>query len=1089
MVAGKQLLSTATGLPVLLSGLNWGRWGFVQPGDGALVASWGVNAVRIPLRWDGLYDNDADSRLDGAPGHINPANLAIHDAMMDEAEAAGLWSIPFIDSDCGQSGLQTPEGQAYCDPLGVYPQGRNFWRDSGSQAKFFEAHAFLADRNKHRERIALWELLPEPNPREVSDADVRAFYSAAAAVVRATGIGAPLLVGASGGGQDGTSGYAINRCDTAFNAAEPDFVYTGNLFSATGSGSQDAILASLTSRLQKLIDMRDLRNVPVHVQQWGAEAVKDPQRVYQNATANLLTINGVPGTYWQMDDGVNPDGYGIFHTPPGGSRTVKAERLADLRTYWAGELLPPPPPPPPPVETWSGLRLLGLNTPLPVFYNPTRPWRNLVHQVRFTLDFNNDNVPLKQDGYPIAGTTFYAVFSTAGLSSQGGTYSFAVDGKHVPTYVSTGSAAISYNGATNRTTGVINGVVGTADLVLGFTNIGADFEDLQLYPPGYAIDDPERFVPAWISHAGRASVLRCMDLQKMNEEQSVAWVGSRAAGSDKVLQRPGSVLGCMEMVNALGTAPWLCISPVADADHIRQFLIAAFSQLQPGQILFLGNGNELFNTKPGFASYPASLRASVVASQQFNGNTSVVQAGRRIVSISRADNKVTIGLDGPHGWAAGQQVFQNVDTGFCAGGLETLVTGTAGTSLVFNDAGAPGSGTVRSWDLGSYVYLNPSANTLTVPLTTYGEVSAAGYPEPGHVKVHHELQFMRAIHEAAVELGVRDRLCIVRDTFVGYHPDETWGLARAVQQYGDLDWLDTNGGGLSTNFYMTPANANAMTTVDAVFTQLEASLAEITGYFGKAVNHMRRFGLAKGHAVPVYEAGQHIHEAPTQQIADAVQVANRDDSRMGTLLAKAWKALRDRGAGVVCFFTSGCSKNFGAVSPLNGSGNAWGLREGVLASSPAQVKDTWFGQQGEVSAVPEAVDGITWGTIYFRDVIEVNNVGTPDARLGGPDNELLIISPNYRTPDYWVQIYAPGGTHTIELAAGGWFFTGDTLGLEIDGNLVASGLVPQVNINTTKPGVMLSASVPLSAGWHWARVRLSPATRTLELGLRYLRCT
>lgn len=352
VIVGTSLFSTTTGLQVDLRGLNWGRWGFVQPGDGELVKSWGVNCLRIPLRWDGLYAQaGTDSRDDGSPGNINPINLAIHDDMMDQAEAAGLWIIFFIDSNCGQNGLQSPEDIAYCDPGGIYPDGRNFWHDASSRAKFIEAWEFLADRNKNRERIALIELMPEPNPEDVPDSDVRDFYSEVAAAVRPIGVGAPFMVGASGQGPGGAGGYSINRCDTAYNAAETDFVYTGNLFTFTG-GTQAENIAKLTSRLQKLLTMREVRNVCIFVQQWGSNSSEDTDRAYQGHSGNLFINNNVGSTYWEMEDGNQANAYGIIYHVANGPRITKTARLDDLKVYWAGGIVnPPPPPPPPPPDT------------------------------------------------------------------------------------------------------------------------------------------------------------------------------------------------------------------------------------------------------------------------------------------------------------------------------------------------------------------------------------------------------------------------------------------------------------------------------------------------------------------------------------------------------------------------------------------------------------------------------------------------------------------------------------------------------------------------------------------------------------------
>lgn len=327
-VSGTNLVSTLTSSTVLLRCLNWGRWGYVRAGDGALVVSWGVNCVRIPLRWDGVYSEaGTDSRDDGSPGHVNPVNLAEHDRMMDEAEAAGLWIIPFIDSNCGQNGLQDAEHIAYCDPGGIYPNGHNFWRDTVTRDLYKELWQFMAVRNRNRARIALVEPLPEPGPMGISESLVRTFYSEMAAIIRPTGINAPFLVGAKS--------YSAPDIDQCFNAAEPDFVSTANLFTFTGQ-TQAENLQSLTDRMTAITAHRTAHNRPVFVQQWGAESFEDPTRLYQNYTANLLNANNVGGAYWQMDDGNDSgSGFGVYYTVAG-NRVEKTARLNDLKTHWAG---------------------------------------------------------------------------------------------------------------------------------------------------------------------------------------------------------------------------------------------------------------------------------------------------------------------------------------------------------------------------------------------------------------------------------------------------------------------------------------------------------------------------------------------------------------------------------------------------------------------------------------------------------------------------------------------------------------------------------------------------------------------------------
>lgn len=328
-VVGKDLVSTLTGQPVYLRGINWGKWDYWRPGDGLLVKSWGCNFVRIPLRWWGTYSNDGiDSREDGQPGHVSVDHLLRHDAMWADAEAAGLWVQPFIDSNCGQNGLQadgiTPQ---YCDPTGIWPDGHNFFRDPAMKALFFEVWAWMATRNKARNRLAMNEGQPEITPQGITEATIRAYYDELDDVIASTGCQAPMVVG--------PKSYAIPNAENAYNAARPNRVITGNLFTFTGQ-DQAGNIQSLTDRLNALIAVRDAHNVPIMVQQWGTKTSEEVgARVYQNHCASILHAARVHSTYWQMDDGDGGDqGYGVYSTQAG-VRVLKTARHADLvANYW-----------------------------------------------------------------------------------------------------------------------------------------------------------------------------------------------------------------------------------------------------------------------------------------------------------------------------------------------------------------------------------------------------------------------------------------------------------------------------------------------------------------------------------------------------------------------------------------------------------------------------------------------------------------------------------------------------------------------------------------------------------------------------------
>ena len=326
-VSGQQIVKASDGSPVMLRGMNWGRWGLAQPQDAADNVAQGANCVRIPLRWWGLYSGNVDSRQDGATatGGIDSAHLAILDQMIGWASSAGLWIILFVDSDCGQNGLQDADLTAYCDPRGTYPGGNNFWTDPDERARFIAVWKFVADRYKNTPGLGLFEPLPEPDPTTAGNADITQFYAEVTSAIRATAPGVPFLLG-------GRS-YSLSLSASAYDADWTDVVYTGDLFLNT-SGTQAQNIQNLSDRLQFLVSLRAARNVPIFVQQVGVQSGDDPSQVYLNAALSLLATNGVGFAWWLYRDPVMADSYGALYQAADGSWQAKTAVLTTIGTYF-----------------------------------------------------------------------------------------------------------------------------------------------------------------------------------------------------------------------------------------------------------------------------------------------------------------------------------------------------------------------------------------------------------------------------------------------------------------------------------------------------------------------------------------------------------------------------------------------------------------------------------------------------------------------------------------------------------------------------------------------------------------------------------
>ena len=335
LLNGSNLLAP-DGSPILLRGMNEGTWGAMRSSDAATLAAQGAKVVRVLIRWWGLYGGSAvESREDPAPGHFRPDHLAQFLQEVQWCLDAGLWVIPVIDSNCGQSGTQSPDMIAYCDPNGTYPGGRNFWTDLNQRQLFKESWIHLAGILKNYPRIAFYELLPEPLAgRDASHgAEVSAFYQELMTAIEevAGDQRTPFLIGAR-------DAYNINLCGEAYLAAPRwvnRVVYTGNLFLFT-SNTQAANIANLEARLGALVNLKTTRGVPVFIQQFGVRTGDDPGEVYLEAGLSRMNAAGIGYTGWQWRQNTSSlSEYAVIvEAANTGEEIVKTAVLAMYSKYW-----------------------------------------------------------------------------------------------------------------------------------------------------------------------------------------------------------------------------------------------------------------------------------------------------------------------------------------------------------------------------------------------------------------------------------------------------------------------------------------------------------------------------------------------------------------------------------------------------------------------------------------------------------------------------------------------------------------------------------------------------------------------------------
>jgi hypothetical protein len=283
-------------------GVSLGNFWLDTPQDAAAIAALGCNLVRPCLRWWGLWGPGTagtgggnrkaiDSRNNDAYSFINREHFQNWLDIVIACSAAGMWVAPFIDSNCGQNGTQTPEDLTYCDPYSLFgAEGRNFWTDKPMRKLYATVWQTIAQALRMIPRIAWLEIQPEPlghmKKRPEMAGPCRDFYRYMMDAIREVDADTPFLTGAYGG-------YEIKFCDAAYLPERGDVIYTGNLLNqyVKDPAKFDESLAYLTA-------MRDERNVPIWVQQMGRRTSEDPDLSKMRHALQKMKDNNVGYAWW-----------------------------------------------------------------------------------------------------------------------------------------------------------------------------------------------------------------------------------------------------------------------------------------------------------------------------------------------------------------------------------------------------------------------------------------------------------------------------------------------------------------------------------------------------------------------------------------------------------------------------------------------------------------------------------------------------------------------------------------------------------------------------------------------------------------------
>lgn len=343
------------GSAVFLHGVNFGSWGEDDAADCPAISALGANALRINLRWRGKWGTEARANPDSwdpdAFAFINPEKRKIWLSQIAAAAQAALWSVPFIDSNCGQSGTNSPEDVAYCDPYGTWgPLGHNFYRDPAMRRVF----ASVVWREAARAlrlipRVGLLEIHPEPAHHRdetwapaVAQVQLECILAIRAAEAELGDLaGTPILVGPR-------EGYDIRYVEEAFFALTDAFggtlpenlVWTGNLLNQWIVNPP-----RFDKGVQRLVDLREQYGAVPFVQQLGRNSSEDVDLSLMKRALAALREANIGYTWWQWKQNTsNAANMGLHFKNPsdasGATWIAKQGELDALEAEWKGDVEP-----------------------------------------------------------------------------------------------------------------------------------------------------------------------------------------------------------------------------------------------------------------------------------------------------------------------------------------------------------------------------------------------------------------------------------------------------------------------------------------------------------------------------------------------------------------------------------------------------------------------------------------------------------------------------------------------------------------------------------------------------------------------------
>jgi hypothetical protein len=364
---------------------------------------------------------------------------------------------------------------------------------------------------------------------------------------------------------------------------------------------------------------------------------------------------------------------------------------------------------------------MGGNLPAQADYVRDEIFVNLLHNVRAfaatTDPYSYTSVATDANGWPTVACALALPKRVPSVATVD--YAFGADGDHHDATIGNASGftwavAPTYNAGTGRTTGVLRSPANDDGQNQPYITLQRAAQFIEINRPGFPADKTAALInPAWITWGKTiASWVRSMDWEATNHDISTTSFASEPTAATRHVSSQGKfpVSFAAQVAADMGNhGLWTCFKTMGVDQYFTDKATYLRDNVSALIELIVELGNELWN--PSFKQFFAILAAVATEVDGWHGydfgdgtNT------RRIVSIVRTGNVLTVTTSAPHGYVANVTDLYVLSVGGLNGGPKRVTSTPTATTFTLADTGADSGNLVNG---GSSVarLLNTDLNT------------------------------------------------------------------------------------------------------------------------------------------------------------------------------------------------------------------------------------------------------------------------------------------------------------------------------------------------------------------------------------------